>query len=245
MAGAALVAIRRDDGEIREIRERQRERGQAFGLIAVVVTKQYLHTIVFSPRGPSPGRSAGLAGFFMSRKPPKNINSEDAALFREAAAGAKPVTTRRVALRPQPPQAHARFRRRDEDDVLGESLRTSAEAMDLETGDEISFRRAGISDVTLRNLRRGKYAIEGHIDLHGMTGEEARGALRRFLAASVNAQRRCVRVIHGKGLRSGARGPVLKVKVNHWLRQWDDVLAFVSAPARDGGTGAVYVLLAR
>lgn len=182
----------------------------------------------------------------MSRKPPKNINSEDAALFREAAAGAKPVVAaRRVALRPPSPPARARFRRRDEDDVLGESLRTSAEAMDLETGDELYFRRPGISDVVLRNLRRGKYAIEGHIDLHGMTGEEARRALRAFLAASVNSQRRCVRVIHGKGLRSGARGPVLKASVNRWLRQWDDVLAFVSAPARDGGTGAVYVLLAR
>lgn len=78
-----------------------------------------------------------------------------------------------------------------------------------------------------------------------MTSKEAQAALRAFLAESVNARRQCVRIVHGKGLRSGARGPVLKASVNRWLRQWDDVLAFVSAPTRDGGTGAVYVLLRR
>jgi DNA-nicking Smr family endonuclease len=181
----------------------------------------------------------------MSRKPPKNINSEDAALFREAAAGARPVSTRRVDLRRAPPVPRARLRRRDEQQVLQESLGAGPEHMEVESGEELTFRRPEISDAVLRKLRRGRFTIQGEIDLHGLTGEQARGALRAFLAESVNAGISCVRVVHGKGLRSGPRGPVLKASVNRWLRQWDDVLAFASAPTRDGGTGAVYVLLRR
>ena len=181
----------------------------------------------------------------MTRKPPKNINSEDAALFREAAAGVRPVKSRRVDLRRPPPPASAAFRRRDERQVLEESLRLGPEAMELESGEELLFRRSGVPANVFNQLRRGRYAIKAEIDLHGMTSNEAHGELRKFLAESVSAGLPCVRVIHGKGLRSGARGPVLKASVNRWLRQWDDVLAFVSAPTRDGGTGAVYVLLRR
>jgi DNA-nicking Smr family endonuclease len=180
----------------------------------------------------------------MGRKPGKAINSEESALFREAAAGARPVTTRRVPLRERPPPARARFRRRDEAAVLRESLQVSAEALELETGEELTFRRAGVSEQQFRRLRQGRLAIRGELDLHGMTAEEARTELRHFLADRVMSGARCVRIVHGKGLRSGARGPVLKASVNRWLRQWDTVLAFVSTPARDGGTGAVYVLLA-
>jgi DNA-nicking Smr family endonuclease len=181
----------------------------------------------------------------MSRKQTKNINSEDSALFRSAVAGARKVDNRRANLRGAPPPPRARFRRLDEDAALSESLRIGPETLELETGEELAFRRPGISPNVFRNLRRGRYAIGAEVDLHGMTGAEARAALRSFLAESVNARIRCVRVVHGKGLRSGPRGPVLKASVNRWLQQWDDVLAFVSAPPRDGGTGAVYVLLGR
>jgi DNA-nicking Smr family endonuclease len=181
----------------------------------------------------------------MGRKPPKNINSEDSALFREAVTGARPVKTRRVDLRKSPPAARARFRRRDEQEVLRESLRLSPEAMELESGDELTYRRPGVPASVFTQLRRGRFAIKAEIDLHGMTSDQARLELRAFLADCVNGRVQCVRIIHGKGLRSGPRGPVLKTSVNRWLRQWDDVLAFVSAPARDGGTGAVYVLLRR
>ena len=95
----------------------------------------------------------------------------------------------------------------------------------------------------MRQLARGKFAIQDEIDLHGMTIAEARPRLADFIENSVRTGRLCVRVVHGKGLGSGQRGPVLKNKVNHWLRQWDSVLAFVSARQVDGGTGAVYVLL--
>lgn len=181
----------------------------------------------------------------MSRKPPKNINSEDAALFRDAAAGARPVTTRHVHLSQTPPSARARFRRRDDRQVLHESLTVGADSLDLETGEELSFCRPGISIHTMRSLRRGRYAIKDELDLHGLTSEQAHKALRTFLVNCVHTGSRCVRIVHGKGLRSGARGPVLKASVNRWLRQWDEVLAFVSAPSRDGGTGALYVLLRR
>ncbi|MCK6371347.1 MAG: Smr/MutS family protein [Gammaproteobacteria bacterium] len=179
----------------------------------------------------------------MTGKPPKNINSDDVALFRDAAAGARPVATRRLQLRRDPPTARARFRRRDEEEVLRESLESHWDAAELETGDELLFRRPQISLDVLRRLRRGRYAVKAELDLHGMTSQEARGELRTFLAESVAAGLPCVRIVHGKGLRSGQRGPVLKTSVNRWLRQWDDVLAFASAPQRDGGTGALYVLL--
>jgi DNA-nicking Smr family endonuclease len=179
----------------------------------------------------------------MSRKPPKNIEPEEDALFRDAAAGARPVTTRRMHLRRAPPAANARFRRRDEAEVLRESLRTDPAWLEIETGEEMVFRRPEVSASVLRRLRQGRYAVKAELDLHGMTSNQARLELRVFLAECADAGIHCVRIVHGKGLRSGQRGPVLKASVNRWLRLWDGVLAFVSAPARDGGTGAVYVLL--
>ncbi|GMW05464.1 MAG: Smr/MutS family protein [Gammaproteobacteria bacterium] len=179
----------------------------------------------------------------MHKKPSKSINSDDAALFRDAVAGARPVTSRRLLLRQAPPPARARFRRRDEEQVLRDSLQLDPATLELETGEELSFRRQEISAAAFRRLRQGRYAIKAELDLHGMTSAQARVELRAFLAESVAGGIRCVRVVHGKGIRSGQRGPVLKASVNGWLRRWDDVLAFVSAPPRDGGTGAVYVLL--
>ncbi len=109
--------------------------------------------------------------------------------------------------------------------------------------DPLSFRRPGVREQTLRHLRRGRYPVEDALDLHGLSQAAARDYLADFIAASRNAGLRCVRVVHGKGYRSGARGPVLKIAVNTWLRRHPDVLAFTSARAIDGGTGAVYVLL--
>ena len=95
----------------------------------------------------------------------------------------------------------------------------------------------------MRKLARGNFAVQAEIDLHGLTVAEAKPRLKEFIEDSVRSHRRCVRVVHGKGLGSGTRGPVLKDSVNRWLRQWDAVLAFVSTRQVDGGTGAVYVLL--
>ena len=95
----------------------------------------------------------------------------------------------------------------------------------------------------MRRLRRGLYPIEDELDLHGLNQSVARDRLADFIARSRDSGRRCVRIIHGKGYRSGARGPVLKTAVNLWLRRHMDVMAFISARAIDGGTGALYVLL--
>lgn len=113
----------------------------------------------------------------------------------------------------------------------------------VEAADILSFRRPGVRDQELRRLRRGLYPVAAELDLHGLDQASARSYLADFIEASRNAGYRCVRIIHGKGYRSGARGPVLKTAVNGWLRRHLDVLAFTSARTIDGGTGAVYVLL--
>jgi len=112
------------------------------------------------------------------------------------------------------------------------------------TGEAVlSFQRAGVRTQVVRRLRRGLYPVDDELDLHGLSQSAARSQLADFIAHSRDRGYRCVRVIHGKGYRSGARGPVLKTAVNLWLRRHADVMAFVSARAIDGGAGAVYVLL--
>ena len=145
-----------------------------------------------------------------------------------------------AAPRPRP---RARFRRMDEALALEESLELAPGDWLVETGDELLFRRAGVPARVLERLRRGEFAVEDEIDLHGLIAVEAREALRAFLSEALGRRLHCVRVVHGKGLRSGPRGPVLKHAVNVWLRKVDAVHAFGSAPRRNGGTGALYVLL--
>jgi DNA-nicking Smr family endonuclease len=109
----------------------------------------------------------------------------------------------------------------------------------------LEFRRNGISDRVFRRLRSGRLAVEAELDLHGLTANTARNELKRFIDRCQQHRFACVRVIHGRGLSSGSRGPVLKAEVNHQLRRWEGVLAFSSAPPQDGGSGALYVLLKR
>lgn len=170
-------------------------------------------------------------------------DNDDRRLFRDAVAGTRPLKHPRH--RPEPPRCppRAQSRRADEREVLWESLSLDAEALGVETGEELVFRRPGLAGAVLRRLQRGQYAVRAELDLHGMTQPEAREALRQFLREALASRQRCVRIIHGKGRRSGPRGPVLKAAVNRWLRKTDLVLAFCSAPARDGGSGAIYVLL--
>jgi DNA-nicking Smr family endonuclease len=168
---------------------------------------------------------------------------EDGDLFRRAMRDVKRLNLpERVVATPKPP-AEARFRRADEQAVLQESLMISQHAGLLETGEEVGFRRPHIAETVLVKLRRGHYALDAEIDLHGLTAAQAKHALREFIGESMARRWRCVRVVHGKGRRSGPRGPVLKPTVVHWLQRSDDVLAFGSARAVDGGSGALYVLL--
>ena len=169
---------------------------------------------------------------------------EDRQLFRAAMRGVKPLqgTTARPP-RPKPPPA-ARFSRADRLAVLEESL-NGAGPIDpaLAAGDELVFRREGVPLGVLRRLRRGEYRVQCELDLHGLTVPQAKQALREFLSEALARDWRCVRIVHGKGLRSGHRGPVLKGMVASLLRRIGPVLAFVSARTVDGGTGAIYVLL--
>jgi DNA-nicking Smr family endonuclease len=181
------------------------------------------------------------------RAPTRNpaIKDEERELFRAAMRGVKPL--RQAKVKPLQPRAHqparAASRRADEARVLSESLQLDPADLDVESGEELRYRREGVPESALRRLRQGLYAVRDEIDLHGMTQDEARLALAGFLAEAILHGNRCVRVIHGKGRGSGLRGPVLKSAVNRWLRRHGDVRAFCSARRNDGGTGALYVLL--
>jgi len=169
----------------------------------------------------------------------------DVRLFREAVRDVKPLSAEeaRVARR-RAPEPLARFSRADRHAVLQESLESDAGDPELAGGDELVYHRAGVQMSVLKKLRRGHYRVQAEIDLHGLTVVEAKQALRDFLANALERRLRCVRIIHGKGLRSGHRGPVLKGVVSSVLRRVGPVVAYVSARQVDGGTGAVYVLLA-
>ncbi len=169
-------------------------------------------------------------------------DNEDRGLFRKAVKGARPLkqdrhSPPRPRHKPVPLQRH-----RDDQEVMA-NLLSDDYSPDIETGEELLFVRSGIQQRVLRKFRRGQYTIEAELDLHGRTVAEARELVSRFLHRARAGNKRCVRIIHGKGLSSIGRLPILKVKVNSWLRQKDEVLAFCSARPSDGGTGAVYVLL--
>ena len=171
--------------------------------------------------------------------------ADGAMLFRRAVADVVPLppSDRADLARPRPkPVAHQR--RADEQQVLVDAL---SDPWDWEaavsTGEELFFSRPGVPTAALRKLRRGGWVIKGELDLHGHTGDEARIALAAFLNRCMLEDRRCVRLIHGKGHGSKNRLPVLKNKVRHWLMQREEVLAFCQARTVDGGAGAVIVLL--
>jgi DNA-nicking Smr family endonuclease len=144
---------------------------------------------------------------------------------------------------PHPPRAASRAR--DDAAVLAESVSDEIDVDSLlDTDDSLSFVRAGIGPDVLRKLRRGSWVIQAEIDLHGLRVDEARSALGEFLRDAVKRGRRCVRIVHGKGLGSKDKVPVLKGKVRAWLVQRAEVIAFCQARAAEGGSGALIVLLA-
>ena len=188
------------------------------------------------------------AGTAMSKRPTPptdthELPEDDRALFQASVGPVKPVRHDRVEPALPRPPARAKFRERDEQDVLRDMLSDDFDPGDIETGEELWYARRGLQHRTLKRLRRGQFALQAECDLHGLTVVEARQALAGFLQACLARGHHCVRVIHGKGHGSHQRIPILKGKVGGWLRQRDEVLAFCSARTVDGGTGAVYVLL--
>ena len=135
-------------------------------------------------------------------------------------------------------------RMRDHELVLRESLSDDFDVSTLlDTDDELSYRRPGIGTDGTQKLRKGHWSLQGQIDLHGLRSDEAREALGQFLRDAHKKGWRCVRVVHGKGLGSPGKTPVLKAKVQRWLVQKNEVLSFVQAKAAEGGAGALVVLL--
>lgn len=146
------------------------------------------------------------------------------------------------------PAPHPRSRIEDERVVLELSkygAEPSPHAWDIgqELEGEQTFLRRGLGGDVLVKLRRGHWSVQAVIDLHRMTSDEAHDALADFLLDARNRGFRCVQVIHGKGLGSPNREPVLKGKVRRWLAHWDEVLAYCEARQHAGGGGAVIVLL--
>ena len=178
----------------------------------------------------------------LKKRPP--LDDRDRALFRAAVTDVTPIITSRVHYEPDPPLAIPRQRERDEAAALHESLHGEPLVdLHLEGGDEAAWSRVGVQRSVLRDLRRGRWTIEALLDLHGHTRDEARDALNQFIGECMTQRKRCVRVVHGKGLGSPGREPVLKKLVLGWLSQKTEVLAFCQAPTVDGGAGAVMVLL--
>ncbi len=154
---------------------------------------------------------------------------------------APPARARLDTPKPKPIPLQSRA---DEAAVPLESLKdTSGWDMDIDTGDLISFLRHGLPGDILRKLRRGHWAIQESLDLHGVTVDRARAELAHFMAQCRHAGLRCVRVVHGKGTRSPGGVPLIRNKVRLSLSQRDEVLAFCDANPADGGSGAVIILL--
>ena len=160
-------------------------------------------------------------------------------------AGVKPLKQDKVepyrrALEPIPRQ-----RLQDNQRVLDELLDEADETTSFESGDELQFLRSGYSPKLLKNLRRGDYAIQDELDLHGLMSSEAKLHTHGFINECALDNVRAVRIVHGKGRNSAGRKPVLKNMLLGWLSKNQHVIAVVSTPANDGGTGAVYVLLSK
>jgi DNA-nicking Smr family endonuclease len=157
----------------------------------------------------------------------------------------KPIAAKpRVLITPQRPTARPLQQTLDDQAALSESMSDEFDVSTLlDVDDQLSFRRPGIGTDVTRKLRKGEWAMQGQLDLHGLRSDEAREAVGQFVRDAKRMGWRCVRVVHGKGLGSPGKEPVLKSKVQRWLVQKNEVLAFVQAKPSDGGAGALVVLL--
>jgi len=175
----------------------------------------------------------------------EETDDEATALFRKAVAGSRRLRNDKVRpyrrrIKPVPLK-----RIEDEQTVLKATLEPVSHEYLLDAGESLFYAQNGLQQNVIRKLKRGQLSIEAELDLHRMTSDQAYQALMEFIVQCQQLHIRCVRIIHGKGLGSKDKLPVLKNRVNSWLRQWDNVLAFCTARPCDGGAGAVYVLLKR
>lgn len=177
--------------------------------------------------------------------PPAAPLAPEQAEFRAAMAGVQALPPPNLVThgtRPPPPRPLQHLA--DERAALHESLHGPIALQDrLEGGDEPHYLRHGLAQTVLRDLRRGRWVTQDEIDLHGLNRDEARHQLATFLAACLHHGKRCVRVVHGKGLGSPQKTSILRQLVRGWLAQRQEVLAYCQAKPPDGGEGALIVLL--
>lgn len=169
---------------------------------------------------------------------------DDTSLFKQAVKDARPIVAEPLHIYNPKPKPIPKQLIRDEQQALRDSLSDDfIPAHELETGEELLYLRAGHAPDILSKLRRGHWVIQAAIDLHGLISDEARAYTASFLNDCKKRGIRCVRIVHGKGLGSHNREPVLKHKLRNWLIQRDEVIAYAEARKQDGGSGAVIVLL--
>jgi DNA-nicking Smr family endonuclease len=175
----------------------------------------------------------------------KRTADADAALFRHQLGEVTPLAVKtRATITRTPPAPLPLQTRLDEEAVLNEAISDEFDPeMLLDTDESLFYCRPGMNEEVVRKLRRGAWIVQAQLDMHGMRREEAREALAEFIRESSKRGLRCLRVIHGKGLGSVGKEPVLKGKVRAWLVQKEEVIAFCQARPNDGGAGAVLVLL--
>ncbi|NID15176.1 Smr/MutS family protein [Luteibacter yeojuensis] len=178
----------------------------------------------------------------MTRRPPQ-VHDDDSRLFREAIGEVRPLPEAEALPEKPRPAPHPHMREADEAAVPADAMLFDYDPADLEVGEELSYLRDGYPPRLLKQLKRGQFSIQAEVDLHQMNAAAAQLTISEFLAECRHDGIRCVRIIHGKGLRSKAGGPVLKGLTDRLLRRRDDVVAFASARPMQGGTGAVIVLL--
>jgi DNA-nicking Smr family endonuclease len=174
---------------------------------------------------------------------PEDLDPEERAAFREAVADVQPLDSNRAVPERPAPEPVATSRQQETEQARLDLASGAADPVPAETGEEVFWCRDGLQRRVKRRLRTGQIPVEAAIDLHGLRVEEARDALGTFLHRALGRGSRCVRVVHGKGLRSPGGEGVLRHKVQRWLARREEVLAFASCLPQDGGNGAVYVLL--
>jgi DNA-nicking Smr family endonuclease len=187
---------------------------------------------------------SGAAGMAKENDTKPGAGSEHAE-FRAAMRDVRPLQSGAVRVAPAPRKPRHFIRKAAAAGIeLHEMPLIDADSgADVSPEEVLSHRRPGVRDQVLRRLRRGLIPIEAQLDLHGVTQSVARALTVQFIDSARAGGLRCVRIIHGKGLRSGSRGAILKSALNGWLRRHPDVMAFASARPIDGGAGAAYVLL--
>jgi len=163
--------------------------------------------------------------------------------FKKAMSGVTPLAHDKASLHFIKPKSKAAPAYNTEELSFHDPLSDELEVKEVDSNEVLSFCRAGIQKSVFKKLRSGSYRISDELDLHGLTLKQAKKILVYYLQEAVQFEGCCVRIIHGKGQRSNNKKPILKTHVNHWLSEHERVLAFHSTKIKDGGTGAVYVLL--